>query len=554
MSPAARPASLGSAGLIAMGLTGLWLLFWRWMLDTPWGFAPVPSSGGLLNIGIACNPGDTWSYLSWVQQYYHGNNLAGLIYTTEPHAARLCLFPLWLIGKIAAWTGLSVIGIYNTAGLIGAMAAVGFFLRAAVALGLPPSARHWAAVAFVTGSGGSWLWHLAHKFAGASPANGGDLVFLDLFPSTTLVAYAYHAVGLALLAALWWTTTELETRRLAGDQARPWLLTTAGVALLLGFSRPYEPVAFLGAWALKTAWHGCQRRREPAQWKNSLTIGSLLFLALAPGIGWSVWVSTQPVWSTFARESLTLGLDRTTWLCTLLGWIVLVILGIGPARRADARLVVLPLSASLLMGIILLGIGPTQAKLASGLILGPLLLAGWGAGRLIAATARFPVLFRIGVCGPTLGALFGIASLFMNLNALKLSGPALVDAELVAIAGHLAAVDRDSPPVVLTDVETGAVLPGLVGVRVWVGHWSLSNHYQAKVGRLRLAGLDPETRPTNAAGAARALNDILADTRFDYALIDRRCANALTVLTRHGWQLLERTGRWSLLQAPPSSP
>jgi hypothetical protein len=473
-----------------------------------------------------------------------------LLYTTEPHAPLLWLFPLWLIGKIAAWTGLSVIGTYNAAGLLGAMTAVFFFLRAAAALRLEPSARHWAVVAFVLGSGGSWLWHLAHKLGWASAANGGDLFFLDLFPSTTLIAYAYHTLGLALLAALWWTSTELETRRLAGESAHVWLLATAGIALLLGFSRPYEPVAFLGAWFLKTVWHGLRQRHAPTVGRNSAAIGVLLFAALAPGIGWTLWTSTQPVWSAFAHEGLKLGLDRIAWFWTLGGWAVLVALGIGPALRADPRLVVLPLAASVLFLLILFSPGAAHTKLASGLIFGPLLLSGWGAARIVTATARLPGIIRIGTAGLGLSALLGLASLFMNLQAMKLNGPCMVDSGLLALARQLPFVQGQPPPVVLSDAETGGLLPGLAGARVWVGHWSLSGHYAAKVARLQSAGLDPTRRAINPDEANNALDLILADTRFDYALIDRRCAQAINVLGTYGWHSLAVSARWNLLQAP----
>jgi len=539
---------------VLVGLSGLWLLGWRLVLDTPWGFDPVPTSGGLVNVGIAYNAGDTWSYLSWVQQYYHGANLAGLNYTTEPHAPLLWLFPLWLIGKTAAVTGLSVLGTYNAAGVVGTMAAVYCLLRVATALGLPVSARHWTAVAFLLGSGGSWLWHAAHKLGLAPPAHGGDLFFLDLFPSTALIAYAYHAVGLALLAALWWTITELESRRLGGQPAARWLAATAVLALLLGFSRPYEPVAFLGAWGLKTAWHWIRRKQQPTAWRSSLACGVLLGLCLFPGIGWALWVSTQPVWSTFARESLALGLDRTAWLWTFAGWAGLVALGVGPALRADARRAVLPVAATVLLGLILFGLGSAQAKLASGLILGPILLAGWGAARLVSVAHRLPAWLQVASGGLLLSGLLGIGSLFMNLNAMKLEGPALVDADLVALARRLPFDHTRPAPVVLTDAATGALLPGMTGARVWVGHWSLSGHYQAKVARLRLAGLDPQVRPLAPARTADALTGILSDAAFDYALLDRRCVAALAFLRGHEWQPVEQTPRWSLLRAPRYSP
>jgi hypothetical protein len=93
-----------------------------------------------------------------------------------------------------------------------------------------------------------------------------------------------------------------------------------------------------------------------------------------------------------------------------------------------------------------------------------------------------------------------------------------------------------------------------VGARIWAGHWALSGHYAAKVARLQSAGLDPEKHAANQAEAGHALDRILAEFAFDYALIDRRCPQAIAGLAAHGWRSLETTARWNLLQAPPASP
>jgi hypothetical protein len=380
------------------------------------------------------------------------------------------------------------------------------------------------------------------------------LFFLDLFPSTSLIAYSYHALGLALLAGLWWSTAAWESRRLDKKPATSPLIATVVIGLLLGFSRPYEPIAFLGAWLLKAAWHWTQRKTDPVAWRTAAVIASILLLSLGPGIGWSVWISRQPVWSAFAHQSLTLGLNRMAWVWTLGGWAILTFIGLGPAFRANSRLAALPVSASLLCAVILLGFGAAHTKLASGLIFGPLLLSGWGAARIVTAFTRFPWVIQLAAPAILLGTLFGIASLFMNLNAMKLNGPALVDEGVVSLAGHLPFKNGQMPPVVLTDTATGAILPGLAGARVWAGHWSLSSHYDEKVARLKAAGLDPASPVRNSTDANHTLEDILTDAHFDFALIDRRCVQAAACLAAHGWLPLESTGRWRLLKAPPASP
>jgi len=536
------------ADFIAVVLAGLWLVFWRAILGTPWSPERITASGGLLETGILYNSTDTWSYLSWVQQYHHGAGLAGLLYTTEPHSALLWLFPLWIVGQTAAWTAFPVIGVYNVAGLFGAMATVCLFRHAARALSLPSSACNWATLALVTGSGGSWLWHLAHKLHLAPPANGGDLFFFDLFPSTAFLAYSYHAMGLALLAGLWWTSTETETRLSSGEKPGRWIVAMIGFALLLGFSRPYEPVAFMGAWGLKTAWHYLNRRSEPLAWKPAVQVSFLLAAALIPGIGWTGWVSRQPVWATFANQSLTLGLSRTAWLWTLLGWGILAAIGAPSAWRSDRRLAILPLTATGLLAAILIGLGSSYTKLSSGLTYGPIFLAGWGAVRLVAVTVRLPKLIQVPLVGLGLGALLGCASFYMAVNTITLNGSTLIESDLARLAGQLPHISGNAPVTVLTDGDTGTILPGLVGARVWVGHWSLSPHYKEKIARLREAGLDPQHPPSDTAAAQVALDAILADSRFDYALFDHRCRGPIDWLSAHGWEPVSTTPTWVLLQ------
>jgi hypothetical protein len=528
----------------AVALTALWIFAVRLVLDVPWGFADLAATGASAKAGILTNAGDAWSYLSWVQQYLAGATRVEVLYTTTPHEPLLWIFPLWLMGKCAALTGLPVLGVYNVLGVAGALAAVWGVGRIAAALGWSPRAQAWSIAALVLGSGGSWAWHLGHKAGLASRADGGDLFFLDLFPSTALLVYPYHALSLALLAGLWWSASSWENRLVAAAPAARWGGVTFAFALALGFSRPYEPAALLGAWGIKTAWHFLQRRRDPAAARAACWIAVVMALGIAPGLGWSWYVSRQPVWNSFAQESLALGLGRGAWLVTLAGWLVLAGCGARAAARNDSRTVILPAAATLLLVIILVGAGATQAKLASGLLFGPILLAGRAADAWFAAAEQKGPLLRFAVLPVTMIALGGLPSLYMNLHAFLLQEPARVDSELAQLAVMTRGAGR--PPVVLTDNATGAILPGLVGARVWCGHWSLTDNYREKVARLRAAGLDPAT-PTEAPVELAA---ILRDAPFDFALLDRRCGAVIAELTQRHWLAVADTTRWQLLRAP----
>lgn len=531
----------------AVALTALWILTVRLALDVPWGFADLAAASTAAKAGFLTNPGDGWSYLSWVQQYLSGASRLEVLYTTTPHEPLLWVFPLWLIGKCAALTGLPALGVYNVVGVAGALATVWGLGRAAAALGWSPRARVWSIAALVLGSGGSWAWHLVHKAGLAARADGGDLFFLDLFPSTALLLYPYHTLSLALLAGLWWCVSSWENQIVAATPAVRWGGVTFTLALALGFSRPYEPVAFLGAWGLKTAWHLLRHRRDPAAARAACWIAVVAGLGIAPGLGWTWYVARQPVWSSFAHESLALGLGRGAWLVTIAGWLVLASFGARAAARDNSRTMVLPAAATVLLVAILVGADSAQAKLASGLFLGPILLAGRAADAWFAVGESKGPWFRFAVLPVAMATLAGLPSLYMNLHAFVLQEPARVDPELARLAAMTRGAGR--PPVVLTDDATGAILPGLVGARVWSGHWSLTDHHREKVARLRAAGLDPAA----PAGSPVELAAILRDAPFDFALIDRRCDAAIAELTQRHWLALADTSRWQLLRAPAST-
>lgn len=518
-----------------MAIAVLWLCAWRAVLHTPWD-------------GIAVNPLDTWSYLSWVQQYFHGAHLAGLLFTTEPHRPALWTFPLWLVGRVAAVTGLSPLGTYNVGGVVGAALAVLGLRRAGMALGMPIAARNWSTVALLIASGSSWVTLLAHKLTGWTPPPAADLAFLDLFPATTFVAYAYQAMGWALLSGVWFTSSRLENSLYAGALHWKWAGLTLAGGVLLGFSRPYEPAGFLAAYALKTAWHGICRRSDPGALGASGRTALVLASAFGPGMAWSLHVASLPVWSNFARVTMQLGLPALSWPLTLLGLALLCGLGVGPALRADGRRAALPIAAAVVFAAIVV-LDSKQAKLASGLMLGPVILCGWGSVELLRRCAPRRGLVGQGWGIVAIALLLGFPSFLLVIKRTLLLGPALVPADVVALASEIPAAGS-RPPLVLAGGPTAGVLPGLVGVRVWVGHWSLSPHYEQKIRLLERAGLDPGTPPKNPGDANLALGQVLGDAPFQYALLDRRCDQAIRELAGRGWTEVDRRPGQVLLRAP----
>jgi hypothetical protein len=544
-----KPSGL-RGDLIAAGLTALWLVLLRSAFNCSWGFSATAATDGL-RLGIPFNASDTWSYLSWVAQYREGHVGAGILYTTEPHPALLWIFPLWLIGRIAAMTGLPTLGVYSVMGVVGAVIAVVVFRRAARTIGLDASACGWATLAFVLGSGGSWVWHLLHRCGVAPPMNGGEFGYLDFFPSTAFMVYPYHAISYALLAALWWAVAASEAWLVGQRDARVPLALTGLLAMLLSVSRPYEPVAFAGAYALKTLWAWRVHGREPTAWRADRIVLIVLGVSLAPGVAWNSYLALQPVWSNFAQRALALGLARISWLAAFGGLWALGIAGLRSAGDIPHLRGLLPVTATASGAMILLGFNHAPAKLASGLVVGVALLAGWGAANLVRwACARWRPAIVIVVGVPALGGLLGGPSMYLSLLAIRLSPQAVVDPELYALAQRIPALTDGHRTTVLTDARVGNILPGLRGLRVYAGHSDLTNDFEAKEARLKQAGLDAQALPADPEGIRSSLTQLLSAIAVDDALLDVRCATALGALRQLGWQVASANPRWVWLRPP----
>lgn len=539
--------------LLAVGLTLFWLVIVRTAFDCPWGFAPVTTPDGLLQ-AIPFNPDDTWSYLSWIAQYRDGQFGAGLLYTTEPHPALLWVFPLWLIGMIAKVLSVPTLGAYWLVGLLGAGATVMVFRCAARALGLEPSAVNWTTVILVLGSGASWLWHGANRIGFAPPMAGGEFLYLDLFPSTAFLVYPYHAVSFALLAGLWWAVTLSEKQLSNREPARLAMGWTAILALLLSFSRPYEPLAFAAAYALKTGWLWWKRNENQTDFRAGLIVMSVLAVSLLPGVVWNAYISIQPVWSTFAHRSLALGLDRISWLTAFGGLWLLALAGLLSRRRVASKSCFLPLTATLLAIVVLIGIPHAQAKLASGLILGTALLGGWGASAIVRWSRSLRWSALAFVCAAlSLTGLLGTPSMAMGLLAIRLSPATTIDPALNGIVGSIPAVTRGHRTVVLTDSSTGGILPGWRGLRVYAGHFSLTHDFERKRDELAAAGFDRKAQTASPQTITPLLTSIIEKAVPDYALVKTDYENVVTALQQLGWQPVTRNSGWQLFQAPEAT-
>lgn len=545
-SPARQP---WISDVWAIALTMIWLVSIRTLLGVPWGWETLPGEGDLLP-GIAFNAGDTWFYLSLVVQYAEGYNGAELIYTTEAHPGLLWIFPLWLMGITTALTGCPPLFVYNVSGVVGAMAAVFAFRRVTRLIVSSASACDWATAIMIIGSGGSWVWHLVHGWSGLPALTGGEFAFLDFLPATTFLAYPYHAISGALLASLWWSVTVFEQRSLAGQSVKLQIGLIAGCAMILTFSRPYEPLAFSAAYGIKMALAWSRRRTDPAVWTSCRNTTAILAFGLAPGVAWTAFVSTQPIWSGFAQRALALGLPRSEWL-TGFGFLWLAAAVAAPRLyRLPHLRGLLPLCATLLSAGFLLGFGNSGVKLSSGLPLGVTIAAGVGLA-LVIETINRHVTQQTGrvVFGLAAAVLvLGTPSLHLNLLAIRLSATKPVEAELSALMQWIPPQTGDRRTTVLTDTNTGLILPGWLGLRVFAGHWGLTHNFKTKEAQIRAAGLDPERQSPTTGNLRENLTQLLQEADVDYVIIDTRCEQALTILPSLHWDVWKANTRWVALR------
>ena len=363
-APASTRSSRLAGDLAAVALTVAWLFALRAAFECPWGFAPVAGPDGL-RFGIPFNANDTWFYLSWVEQYRTGSFGAEILYSPVPHAQLLWSAPLWLIGRVAALTGLSALGVYNVAGVLGAAGTVFCFRRAACSAGFSIGACDWGTVVLVLGSGASWVWHLTGRLGWTPPADGAEFRYLDFFPSTAFAVFPYHALAMRC------------SRRFGGVSRRPrraWLRDAmrraplAGVAALaaaLTMSRPYEPIAFAAAYAVKAAWTWRDRRSSPVAWSVVRRTGAVLAAGLAPGLRGtpmcpcSGLVELRPSGARARIRPHRMALRvRPLWL--------LCVFGLGAARRLPHARGLLAVTASAWGAVLLVGFGHAGVKLASG--------------------------------------------------------------------------------------------------------------------------------------------------------------------------------------------
>jgi hypothetical protein len=450
--------------------------------------ADIPATTAT-HFGLAAYPADNLSYVSWAQQANDGRWLFDILYTTTDHA-RLFFNPLFLgIGKTASIIGVSPMLVLNVVALFSLPVVILSIWSMCKSLRLGSSAAFVATCLAIGGGGISWLrkileWSTLDRVIPVGPT-GPDLYFYDVYPVVAYFIAPYHAISLAFLAALAALIVRFD------DDDRPLtagaVVSVVSLGALVAGVRPHTAIMVLVAYAAATAitWAFAQRRTLLAR---RLTIAAWLAASMIPLVLYSVWVAQQAVWNDYARMHRP---ETNDWL---VGFLLLWVLGtIGAVFTGGRRLIgsafAFPIAWSLGAGVLLLVLnGFIFPKLTYGFTMALALLAGVTIDR-----ARDLVPSRV-VRGLTVAAIavLSVASPLIMMNQFVLNQGAVAPSEFFQVVRTIRSNASSPFPSVLTDCETGVLLPGLGGSRVFCGHWALTDGNRPKIVLLSRLGFLPE--------------------------------------------------------------
>jgi hypothetical protein len=121
-----------------------------------------------------------------------------------------------------------------------------------------------------------------------------------------------------------------------------------------------------------------------------------------------------------------------------------------------------------------------------------------------------------------------------------------IDPEIVFAGERVRQDARTDLPTVLTDREAGNVLPGLWGMRVYVGHWMLSPDYERKVKEIEAAGLEPlaQSEPSLSSETVVNFDRLLNKVDPQYVMIRTSLPLAKELKYRSTMVVIYQGSRW----------
>jgi hypothetical protein len=480
------------------------------------------------------------SYSSWAAQARLGHFTFGDLFTTEAHPEALFNLYFLAIGWLSRIVGLEPLHLMAISSFVLAPVAVFAILRIARELDFDRFGQVLSLLFVLLGSGPSGLLILldAHGLQPLSP--GADGYYLDLFPLASLVFYPYHASTFVLLALV-----VLKSSRLFAAADKPGAARRATLLgllfLITGFVRPYEAVTLAAVFNLTALFEIFAIRRAPFG-RIAATCCIVDLLAIPP-IAYAAFMATRPVWGSFAEYSM---IFETGGIGSFLkGFAILWAfagLGLVFAIRDRNRALSFVACWAIASAALLLLSPSYGTKFAGGIVLPNGLLAAYGISRLLqerATPARRRTIWRIAGCAIGVMALTPLVDF---VDVLQVGAPKK-DTELLAAGRRIREFEGTRIPVVLTDPDAGSVLAGLLGERVYAGHWSLTLGYRKKSQELKRAGVDASAG--SAASYDRSLlAELVRDSHADYVLLSRSAPAAPSIAACSPAKPIFESGRW----------
>jgi hypothetical protein len=448
---------------------------WRWLAWTglalmlasnlPYLVAWAATPRDATFTGLIFNPQDGHSYIAKMRQGLEGSWRFHLPYTPERHdGVAVYLFHL-LLGHIARWTGLSIVGIYHAARILsgGAMLVAIYALTSY----LSRNSRERGTMFLLTslGSGLGWL-------VGASGTETADLWVPEAFPFYSLMANAHFPLAIGLMVGIVMCglyILEAESRR-ERQRSATWLPGAAMAlgAALLGIIQPFGLVPAFGGLGITLVAGGLRERSFP--WRAFAWIVGAAALALPYPLYMQLAIRSDPILAAWSARNVTSSPPLWNWALSYGSILVLAVLGCGTAirRRSYADCLLLGWVLVTLIGMYLPL--PLQRRLSLGLGAPMGLLAGLGWCR----SVRGRIGVRIRPLMDGLIVAFGALTPIF-LIALASFSALTGDPWFYLSSGERAALTwlRDhgqSDGVVLCAPQTGAFVPAWAGQRVVYGH------------------------------------------------------------------------------------
>ncbi len=467
------------AAIISVALLATLCLFRTFV--TGWGPPGAMPSSVWAQIGVVDFPADNLSYVSWAQQTMRGEWHLSNLYTTTPHVAALFNLLFIVVGQASSIFGVHPILVMNVMGALALPVFVFGFNAACRALGVGPAASFAATCLAVGGGGISWvrrliIWSGVDRILPVGQP-GPDFSYFDLYPASTYFIYPSHAISLAILAILTFAIVRCDDTQIRLTAGRIGLLLA--LAFVLAWVRPYEPVTLLTAMIAIVVASIVLRLPSSVVRRRAILLACLA-VAMLPQIIYGLWLSSLPVWGESTKTSFDFVVEGDWASGYFVLWLLAAIGAAALGNRVLNSAYAFPAVWALICAAIMLVLdsGVWLSKFAAGGTIALGLLAGAAIDWLAASLPSRRV--AMAACAGVVGLAFASPVLVVLKYALN-ADPVMVRSELLHAIEAIRADSESATPTVLTDCGTGVMLPGLGGVRVYCGHWALTDHNRHKI-------------------------------------------------------------------------